>query len=94
MPTRQPGPMPGGGQAPPGENRSQQLLDAVNALAYGVTSLAESLPQLCETLEVISQQFAVLIAAEAQRRNLSADQFVQGVLQNLGSRIFNGRRGG
>jgi hypothetical protein len=92
----------GGGPTPPPINpASQELLEAVQALAYGVTGLAESLPVyaervevLIERLEVVSQQFAVLIAAEAERRNVSADNLVKGMLMNLGRSVFrSGRRG-
>lgn len=83
--------MPGGGP-PPGVDKSQQMLDAINALAWGVVALAESVPQLCETLEVVSQQFAVLIASEAQRRNSTADNLVEHVLMGLGSKVFKKRR--
>lgn len=76
----------------PGVDKSQELLDAVNALAWGVTSLAESIPQLVEQLEVVSQQFAVLIATEAQHRNVSAQNMVKDVLVSLGQKVFKPRR--
>lgn len=93
----------GGGQPPPGGgDRSQQLLDAVNAIAWGVTSLAETIPHLiealesqsqtCETLAVVSQQLAVLIASEAQRRNTTAENLAQQMLISLGQKVFRGRR--
>lgn len=92
MPVKPRGTAPGGGQPPPGPDKSQELLDAINALAYGVTSLAESVPQLCETLEVVSKQFAVLIASEAQRRSITAETLVEQTLIGLGQRVFGKRR--
>lgn len=83
--------MPGGGP-PPGVDKSQQVVDAINALAWGTTALAESLPHLCESLEVVSQQFAVIIASEAQRRNTTAENLVEHVLMGLGSKVFTRRR--
>lgn len=87
------GGVPRGGEPPPSiSEKSQELLDAINALAYGVTTLSESLPRMIEALEVVSQQFAVIIAAEAQRRNTSAENLVQNMLMNLGQRVFKPRR--
>ena len=78
-----------GGDVPPPNPKSQELLDAVNALAYGVTSLADSMPELIERMEIVSQQFAVLIASEAERRKTSADNLVKNMLMGLGSKIFD-----
>lgn len=80
------------GQQAPGVDKSQELLEAVNALAWGVTSLAESLPQMVEQLEVVSQQFSVLIAAEAQHRNVSAQNMVRDVLMGLSQKVFNSKK--
>jgi hypothetical protein len=91
---KRPGGNQGGGAKPPPINpASREFLEAVQALAYGVTSLAESLPDLIERLEIVSQQQAVLIAAEAQRRNVSADNLVKDMLMRLGQSVFNPGRG-
>lgn len=86
----------GGGPVPPPNNaKAQELIDAVNALAYGVNSLAEILPEFMDKLEVVSQQYAVLIASEADRRHISADKLAGDMLANLANRVFGqgaGRR--
>lgn len=75
-------------QSPPINSKSQELLDSVNALAYGVNSLAEVLPEFVDKLEVVTQQFAVLIAAEAERRHQTADQLASQMLSGLAEKVF------
>lgn len=75
-------------------DKSRELLDAVNALAFGVTSLAEVIPPLIETLEEVAQQFSVIIAMEAERRNTNTMDTVQKALANLGQLFTTrGKRG-
>lgn len=87
---RAPGGVGAGFQPPPINPKSQELLDAVNALAYGVNNLADVLPDFMDKLEVVSQQFAVLIASQAEQRQMSADKFANNVLHNLADRVFGG----
>jgi hypothetical protein len=89
---RQPkgGPPPGG----PPPDKSQQLLDAVNNLAASVHGLNENLPRLVQQLDAVTRQFAILIAMEADKRDMSVQGFVTQALMRLGEHAFGGKKGG
>jgi len=76
---------------PPGD-KSQELLDGVNRLATATENLVEALPVLIESMEVVSQQYAVLIALEAQKRQVTPETLVKNTLEGLFSRVM--QRGG
>jgi len=74
-----------GGQPP---DKSQELLDSVNRLATATENLCETMPILIEGVEAVSQQFAVLIALEAQKRRVTPETLVQSTLQGLMERVL------
>ena len=74
-------------------DKSQELLDGVTRLATATENLVEVLPILVEAMEASSQQYAVLIALEAQRRNVTPEALVKHTLSGLFERAFGGSKG-
>ena len=81
-----------GGTGPSAQQNAnaKQLLDAVNRLADGTIMMAENMSELSDKLELVSTQFSVLIAAEAEKRNQPVQNMVEGLLKNLGEHAFRG----
>ena len=53
---------------------------------------AEQMSELTDRLDLVTTQFSVLIASEAERRNQPVQNMVEGILKNLGEHAFSGRR--